>query len=350
MKEKMKAVLLKAPDDYELSNIDRPDCPERGLLIKVSYCGLCGSDLRTLKSGHKNVKFPAIIGHEVSGVVVEIGKEYRGIFKLEDKIAVGPLIYCGKCEFCISGEFQYCMDRKELAQHWRGGFAEYMAIPEEALLLGNIQSIPKGLDLVYATVAEPASSCISAQEKLNISLKDTVLIIGLGVIGCIHIVLAKATGAKKIIAADINRNRLNLSHTFEPDIIINSAKKDLVKEVKKLNDGKGADVIITANPIAQTQIQAIESANRGGRIAFFGGLKHGDNKIRIDTNIIHYNSLSIIGTFGFSPKHNLLSLELMSTGRIPADKLVTHVMKIDDFKKGVDYAIEGKALKVVFEL
>lgn len=349
MKEKMRAILLKTLDDYDLSLVEKPKCPGKGLLIKVSHCGLCGSDLRILRFGHKNVKMPAVIGHEISGVVVETDKQYGGFLNVGDKIAVGPNVYCGGCEFCISGEFEYCINRKELAQHWQGGFAEFMAIPEAAILLGNIRLMPEGLNMAHATIAEPASSCINAQEKLNIGIKDTVLIIGAGPIGCIHITLAKAKGAKKVIIADINQNRLNLCKAFRPDVTLNVEDKDLVEEVTKLNCGMGVDVVITANPVALTQVQAVECTKRGGRIAFFGGLKQGNSKPGIDTNIIHYNSLTVIGTFGYAPKHFLLSLELISTGRIPADKLVTHVMKIDDFKKGVEHALSGKVLKVVFE-
>jgi len=350
MKEKMKVIFLRDLNDYDLELVNVPECPKKGILIKVLYCGLCGSDLRTIKFGHRNVKMPAVIGHEISGIVVETGREYSGYFNNGDKIAVGPNIYCGKCEFCISGEFQCCINRRELAQHWQGGFAEYMAIPKEALTLGNIQLIPKGLDESYATIAEPAASCISAQEKLDIELSDTVLIIGAGPIGCIHIALAKARGAKKVIIADVNEERLNMCRIFKPDIILNVKKLDLVVEIKKITRGLGADKIITANPAAITQVQAVESSKRGGKIAFFGGLKHNDSRPNIDTNLIHYNSLTVIGTSSYGPIHFLNALELINTGKIPADKIVTHVLDIKDFHKGVDYALGGKSLKVVFKL
>ena len=319
-------------------------------MIKVKAVGLCGSDLRTLKSGHKNVKLPAIIGHEVAGVIEEVGKDYCGVYKVGDDIAVAPVVYCGECEFCKAGRPQYCENIRELAQHWPGGFAEYMAIPPESLANGTLQRIPEGLNYEYAAVAEPPSSCVHAQERLRVGIEDTVVIIGAGPIGCLHVCIAKAKGAKKIIIADVNDNRLALAKAFEPDVLINSSEVDLVAEVKRLTDGMGADVVITANPVGATQVQAVEMAKKSGRIALFGGLPHDNSKPGIDTNIIHYRGLELIGTTTFAPRHHKQVIDLMQSGRIPVEKLVTHRMPLSKFSEGVDLAVQGKALKVVFEM
>ena len=137
-----------------------------------------------------------------------------------------------------------------------------MAIPPEALNLGTIQRIPDGMEYAHAAISEPPSSCVNAQEKLEIGIEDTVVIIGAGPVGCMHVCIAKARGAKKVILADINANRLKLAEDFEPDVLINTAKVNLIEEVKKLTDCKGAEVIITANPVGATQVQAIEMAKK----------------------------------------------------------------------------------------
>lgn len=333
-----------------MKEIEKPSCPDEGILVKVKYCGLCGSDLRTLRSGHRNVKLPSVIGHEVSGHVVETGAHYRGSYAVGDALAVAPNVYCGECEFCRMGKLEFCENIRELAQHWAGGFAEYMAIPPEALRLGAIQRVPEGMPLQYAAIGEPPSSCINAQEKLDVRLGDTVLIIGVGPIGCIHICVAKARGAKKVIIADVLQSRLDLCSAFGPDHLVNAAETDLVEEVRRLTGGKGADVVITANPVAATQVQAIEVAKKGGRIAFFGGLPHGSSNVTIDTNLIHYKGLTVIGTTVFAPRHHILSLDLISSGKIPGEKLVTHILPIEEFHQGVQLAMEGRAMKVVFAL
>jgi len=346
----MKAIILHAPGKYSLEHVKRPVCPDDGILLKVEFCGLCGSDLRTLRDGHKNVVLPAIIGHEVSGIIEETGKSYKGSFIPGNWLCAAPNVYCGKCRFCLAGRFDLCENLREIAQHWPGGFAEYMVIPAEALNLGVIRLLPSGLKPEYGCIAEPASSCISAQEKLNVGLGDSVLIIGTGPIGSIHICIAHARGASKIIVADIAPKRLEMCRAFGPDYCINTHETDVIKETRKLTDGVGADVVITANPVPITQSQALEAAAKGGRIAFFGGLPHNASKVELDTNLIHYKALTVIGTTGFAPKHHILALEMMRAGLIPGEKLVSQILPLDDFASGVEMAAEGRAMKVVFRM
>lgn len=349
MADTMKAIVLEEPMKYSLQEVPVPKCPDGGMLIRVIACGLCGSDLRTLKSGHRNIKYPWTIGHEISAEVVKLGKGFGGPWKIGDLIAVAPMVYCGHCEYCREGVFELCENSREIAQQWPGGFAEYVAVPAEAIANGTIQLIPEGLDPAIAAVSEPASSCINAQEKASVGLGDTVVIIGSGPIGCIHTSLAKARGALKAIAADISDSRLRLIEPFGADHLINSQNTDLVEAVKSLTNGKGADVVITANPVGQTQVQALEMAKKGGRVVLFGGLPHNASKPGIDTNLIHYKGLHVIGTTTFAPRHNRLALELLASGRIPGERLVTHVLPLTEFAEGVRLAVEGEALKVVLK-
>lgn len=344
----MKAILLRGTGDYIYTDVERPACPDDGLLIRVKACGLCGSDMRTLSSGHRNVTYPWIIGHEVAGIVEEIGVAYKGPFQVGDILTVAPNVYCGKCEYCKAGLFDMCMELRELAQHWLGGFAEYMAIPTEALRHGCILKISSDVDLATAAISEPPSSCINAQEKLNIGLCDTVLIIGSGPIGCIHVSVAKARGARKIIVADISEDRLERCKEFGDVLTINSAKEDTVQRVRELTHGLGPDVVITANPVGATQVQAVEAVKKGGRIAFFSGLPSGKSTLLIDTNLIHYKALTVIGTTNFAPKHHVTSLDMLLDGRIPAEKLISHRLPLMQFDEGVQLVRSGKALKVVF--
>jgi len=347
MENLMNAMVFRGPENYSIEKVPVPKCPEKGLLIKVKACGLCGSDLRTLRSGHKNVKPPWILGHEVSGEVVETGTEYNGEFKIGELLAVAPVVYCGKCEFCLSGHFELCENIRELAQHWPGGFAEYMAIPREALALGNVRRVPNGLNPLYAAIAEPMSSCVHAHEKANVNFTDTVLIIGAGPIGAIHTNLAKLKGAKRVLIADILPHRLELIKPFGPDITINAAEVNLVEEVLKITDGKGPEVIITANPAPITQVQAIEMAKKGGRVLFFGGLPKDNSKPGIDTNLIHYKGLYVIGITTFAPRHHITALELLRSGKIQGEKLVTKTFPLHNFKSAVQEAINGEVLKAV---
>jgi L-iditol 2-dehydrogenase len=208
--------------------------------------------------------------------------------------------------------------------------------------------VPEGLDPAFAAITEPISSSIHAQEKGRVGLGDTVVIIGAGPVGCIHTSLARARGADKVFVADIVDDRLKLADAFGPDATINAAETDLVEEVRRLTDGKGADVIVTATPAPVAQVQAVEMARKGGRILLFGGLPKDDSKPGVDMNIVHYNGLHLIGTTIFSPRHYRLALKFVASGRIPVDKLITHRFPLSEFKQGATLALEGKALKAVF--
>lgn len=344
----MKAVVIEAPGRYSLMDIPKPECPDGGMLVKVLACGLCGSDLRTLRYGHHRVKLPFVIGHEVCGKVVKTGAGYSGIWKNDDILAVSPVVYCGRCLFCQNEQYELCIDYKELAQTWPGGFAEYMAIPAEAVTCGSIRKVPDGMDPVHATIAEPLSSCVNAQEKGNIKEGNSVVIMGAGPVGTLHLELARTKGAKLIIASDIDDNRLELIKKYSPDVLVNSFKDNLVDEVKKITGNYGADVVITANPSPESPVIAVQITKKGGRILIFGGLPKDKSCPGVDMNIVHYNALHLIGTTIFAPRHNQEALQLIASGLINADKFITHVLPLEGFVKGARLALDGKARKVVF--
>ena len=344
----MKAVVVRAPMDFGIEEVARPEAPAGGLLLQVHACGLCGSDLRTLRSGHRKVTLPWTIGHEICGEVVTLGSGYAGAWAVGDRLVVGPLAYCGTCDFCAGGQYELCEAYREIGQAWPGAFAQYLALPEACVRLGTVQRAPETLNSVYAAVSEPVSSCVHAQEKGQVGLGDTLVVIGTGPIGCIHISLGRARGASRVIVVDIVDERLALAEPFGPDAVVNAAKVDLVAEVRRLTGGRGADVIITATPAPQAQVQAVEMARKGGRILLFGGLPKEQSRPGVDMNLVHYNALHLIGTTIFAPRHQRIALDLMASGRIPVEKLVTHQFPLEAFDEGARLALEGKALKVVF--
>jgi L-iditol 2-dehydrogenase len=335
--------------DFSVEDVAMPLIESEGLLLKVDACGLCGSDLRTLRSGHRHVTFPWTIGHEVAGTVAASGNADKGPWKVGDRLAVGPLAYCGECDFCLAGEYELCESQRELGQAWKGGLAEYMAIPAACLRLGNVRAVPDGMEAWKAAVVEPVSSCVNAQEKADVHLGDTVAVIGSGPIGCIHVALAKARGAAKVIVVDIDPGRLELAKPFGADALVDASREDAVAAVRRLTGGKGASVVIAATPAPAASVQAVEMARKGGRVLQFGGLPKDDSKPGVDMNLVHYNGLHVIGTTTFAPRHNARALELIASGKVDAGLLVSHRMSLEGFVEGARLALAGKALKVVFE-
>jgi L-iditol 2-dehydrogenase len=345
----VKAVLVRAPMDFGVVEVPTPACPPDGLLLRVLACGLCGSDLRTLRNGHHRVTLPFVIGHEISAVVEERGPRCEARWAVGDRLSVAPLVYCGGCDRCIEGRFELCDGYREIGQAWPGGLAEYVALPGEAVARGTLRALPDGLDPVLATVAEPLSSCIHGQETGAVGLGDHVAILGSGPIGSLHIMLARARGAARVIVADVSAERLAMAGRFGPDALVDASASDPVAEVRRLTGGRGADVVITANPVPASQVQAVEMARKGGRVLLFGGLPPEQSRPGLDTNRIHYHALHVMGTTIFAPRHHAQALDLLAGGRVDADSLVTHRLPLERFSEGAAAALEGRALKVVFE-
>lgn len=344
----MKALVVRAPGRYRVEEAPDPSAPAGGMLVQVIACALCGSDLRTLRTGHRRVTFPWTIGHEICGTLIETGHGYAGPWSIGELLAVGPLAYCGACEFCASDRFELCTGSLEIGQAWPGGFAQLVAVPEVCVLHGTIQSVPEGIDPAFAAITEPMSSCINAQEKGRVGAGDTVVIIGSGPVGCIHAAIARSRGAARVIIADLNADRLAFAADFEPDALIDASKTELVEAVMRHTGGSGAQVVISAAPSAQAVVQSVEMARKGGRVLLFGGLPQDASRPGVDMNLVHYNALTLIGTTTFAPRHQAEAVRLVSSGAFPADKLVSHRLPLSRFEEGARLALEGKALKCVF--
>ena len=344
----MDALMVYAPMVFSVERVPVPEPLDGGLLLKVEACGLCGSDLRTLRSGHRHVTFPWTIGHEIAAQVVAPGRGYEGPWKVGQHLAVGPLVYCGSCDACLEGRNELCEGQREIGQAWPGGFAEYLALPAASVRLGNVLAAPEGLDPAYVTLVEPVSSCLNAQEKAAVGLGDTMAILGAGPIGCIHAALARVRGAFKIALVDIDPSRLAFAEAFGADVLIDARTCDPIEAVRAFTGGRGASVVIVATPSPVASVQAVEMARRGGRVVQFAGLNSADSRPGIDVNRIHYQALQFIGTTTFAPRHNAQALELVASHRIRADRLVSHRFRLSQFREGADIALAGQALKVVF--
>ncbi len=348
MSDTMRAVVMTAPMQLEVRDVPRPRVEDGGMLVKVEACGLCGSDLRTIRSGHSKVTLPWILGHEICGTVVATGNDYRGSWAPGDRLSIGPNTYDPTDPYCIDGRHELSSGVREIAQAWPGGFAEYVAIPPESVRLGNLLPAPDGMPSSIAAIVEPGSSVIHAHEKAGTHLGDTVLVMGTGPIGCLHLAVARASGASKVFVCDINEDRLAAAETFGPDALIHNATENVVERVRELTDGVGPSIVITANPSPASQVTAVEAAAVGGRVVLFGGLPHGDSTPGVDMNLVHYKNLTMIGISKFAPRHFAMSLALLRSGQIPGEKVVTDVMALDDFHAGLDLAMRGRAIKVVF--
>ncbi len=343
----MKAAVFSGPGQMEIKEVPTPRAEKGEIVIRVKACAICGTDLRTFRFGHKKVKPPQVIGHEIAGVISEKGEDVTG-WKIGDRVTVVTSVGCGTCRLCRQGRNNICAKTEALGYYYPGGFAEYIKIPAESIVQNSIIRLPDSVSFDEAAVVEPLSCCINAQNFLNIRKGDSLVLFGAGPIGLMHIELAQALGATKTIMVDINPERLTSSAKLvRIDHLVNSSEKDPVAEVMRLTEGEGADVIITANPAKITHEQAFRMAAIRGRISLFGGLPKDDSVIRFDSNIVHYREISVFGAFASARPEYEEALNLIKTKKIDAKKFISHRFPLDGITEGFKLVQEGKAIKVV---
>jgi L-iditol 2-dehydrogenase len=261
---------------------------------------------------------------------------------------VAPDIHCGRCYYCRRGLFNLCDELHFLGvtPGYPGGFAERMALTGEVLTYGVVHHMPQGLTAIEGTLAEPASSVLAAHHKAGTSLDDCVLVIGAGPIGCLHIAIARARGARAIVSQRSPQRR-EMALRFGPEAVIDPGREDLVARVRELTGGLGVDVAVCANPVAATQAQAVECVRKGGRVVLFGGLPKSDPMTTLDSNRIHYGEIEVVGAFSYHPTFHELALDALRRKLIPADLLVTHMFALEQVGRAFETAANGKGLKVV---
>ena len=341
----MKAAIFKEIERIEIEDIAKPTCDPAGILVNVKACGLCGGDIRNYHNGLKGGVTNQIMGHEVAGVVEEVGSQVTR-FRVGDKVAIAPDVSCGHCFYCRRGWGNLCVDHRMIGTHWPGGFAQYLHLPQIVLEHGMVHQMPDDLSFEDATLAEPASSVLASQMNAGVGLGDTVLIIGDGPIGCLHIEVARARGASTIIMAGLTR--LEIAKTFEPDYLIDAGSQDTVQETLNATGGLGADVAIMANPVTKTQEQGVESVRKRGKVILFGGVPKTAPMTTLNSNLIHYNELMIMGAFSYPAYINEMALAVIRDKKITASKYISKIVSLENIvTEGIKAAEAGEALKVV---
>lgn len=305
---------------------------------------MCGSDIRNLTSDSRKGDYPFIYGHEIVGIVDEIGPDETK-YKIGDRLFLFPGTYCMECDDCISGHSENCTNvEKGLAG--TGGFAQYIVVKGKKIELGGIYEIPDDVTFEAASLGEPLTSVFACLENVNVGYPDTLVIIGAGPIGCFMAQLSKIRGVQRVIMLDLNDNRLNIAKSFGVDVTVNSSKEDPIEAVLKLTDGKDADKVISATPANATQTQSIHMVRKGGLVVFFGGVPKG-SMTELDCNLIHYNNIWIKGHFGASYSQSKRAFQLAISPTFPTEKFITHILPLDKITEGIQLTKTGEAIKVV---
>lgn len=343
----MKAAMYRGPEDLTVEEVDSPSISQKEAKIRVHSCATCGTDAKIYFHGHPRLTPPQIIGHEIAGEVIEVGSDVSGL-SVGDRVQVIAAVPCGECWACRADRMGICINQTSMGYQYPGGFAEEMVIPELVIRVGGVNKIPDHVSYDEAAVTEPLACALNAQKLVNVGEGDTVLVMGAGPIGCLHVRLARAAGARKVFLADVNGDRLKLSQdVVDSDRAIDMSSENLDEVVLAETDGIGPSVVITAAPAGAAQEQALGLVAPGGRVSFFGGLPKDKPNITVDSNVVHYRELIIAGANGSSPAQNAEALSLIASGKVPVADLITHRMPLSDVAGAISAVTSGEAIKVV---
>ncbi|MEI6157830.1 MAG: alcohol dehydrogenase catalytic domain-containing protein, partial [Atribacterota bacterium] len=341
--------------DFRLEEIDIPEIGAGEVLIKVGGCGICAGDVKTFHGAARiwggngqpaYVKPPVVPGHEFYGQVVAMGEGAGTKYglKLCDWAVSEQIVPCGKCRFCLRGEYWMC-EVHNIYGYQRhdadGGFAEYMRLPVTALN----HKLPEGFPLPLAAYVEPLACGIHAVERADVQLDDVVVIAGIGPLGFGMLQTARLKNPKLLIAIDVKEKRLNLAKKLGADLVMNPLKEDVVAQVKELTGGYGCDVYIQASGHPKGITQGLSMIRRLGRYVEFSVY---NEPALVDWSIIgDVKELDVRGAH-LSPHTYPTAIRFLMEGKVKADEIITHKLPLVEFEKGMALAEKGEeAIKVV---
>jgi L-iditol 2-dehydrogenase len=337
-----------APEDLRLEEAPVPQPQPGELLLRVRNCATCGTDVKIYFHGHRNLKPPRVIGHEVAGEIDAVGEGVEG-FAAGDAVQVIAAVPCGECRECLVGHENVCERLTSIGYDYDGGYAEYLIVPELVLRVGGVTRIPGGLPFTEASMAEPLACVLNGQELARVGEGDDVVVIGMGPIGCMHARLARARGASRITLVERSEERLALAaDRIRPDeTVLGGEDRDAVAAVRGLTDGRGADVVIVAAPSGAAQMEGIAMAAKRGRVSLFGSLPKDAPFIELDANDVHYRELTLMGAANSTPAQNREALEMIADGRVPVADLVTDTLPLEGLFDAIMGTRSGRGLKYV---
>ena len=343
----MQAIVYHAPGDIRFEDIPKPKCGDGELLIHIDACAVCGTDLKSKFNGNPRIKAPQVMGHEFTGRIEEISPTAKGEWLFGDRVVMATSISCGKCFYCKKGWRNLCVKLAPMSFSYPGGMAEYVAIPALALEGGHVLKVLDGVKPEHAALAEPTSCAVNSVEQCDIRQGDNVLIMGAGPMGLLNAVVARAFGASKILLTELNPLRRKQAERFEIDRIIDPSSEDVEEIVRKETGGVGADVAIVAAPAAPPQEQALSLVRKRGTVCLFASLPVGKSMLNVDSRLIHYGEIRVVGSSDSTPLHVEKAVELIASKKIPADKIASHRLPLDRIDKAFELMQSGEALRVV---
>ncbi|MCX6663018.1 MAG: zinc-dependent dehydrogenase [Euryarchaeota archaeon] len=338
----MKVVMYYNNNDVRIEEMPVPSIGDNELLVKVKASGICGSDVM---EWYRIKKAPRILGHEITGDIVEIGKNVKK-YRIGDRVFVSHHVPCNTCRFCQNNQHTLCHTLHS-TNFYPGGFAEYLRVPEINVDRG-VFVLPKEMSYDEGVFIEPLACVVRGLKAAEMKPGQTVLVIGSGISGLLQIKLAKAWKAGKILATDVEEYRLKAAKKFGADAIIH-AKDDVPEQVKKHNHGKLADLVILCTGAPSAVKPALKSVDSGGTILFFAPTEPGV-EIPFPLFDLWNKQIKMVSTYAGSPEDINSAIDLIKSKKVNVVDMISHKLPLSDAAKGFQLVAKAQeSIKVILE-
>ena len=343
----MLAAVFYAPNNVVLQHVP---INRRKVMLKVSACAVCGYDARVFRNGHRKVHPPVILGHELCGEIQnDIRADADGGMTINagSRVAVCPLIPCLQCPYCKVGDYNLCINLREIGSTSDGGFAQYVTIPEQLIRIGGLVPVPDNLTDEEAALLEPLACCLNSYSRmLPVAKESSVVIIGDGPMGLIHLQLFKRLSSSRVAIVGKVPLRMEKARAMGADAVFAYSRKTVpdVLDFTRASCGAGVVVVATSNPVAFEL--ATKVAARNSKINVFAGMPSGQTFL-LDANWLHYNQISITGTFSSTPKLLGEATRIAAEKMIDLSAFVTHKYSLPEIEEAIEVTEKYHGLRAV---
>ncbi|MFC1934389.1 zinc-dependent dehydrogenase [Chloroflexota bacterium] len=343
MKNRMRVAMWYNNRDIRVEEMPIPQIGPGELLVRVEASGICGSDVM---EWYRIDRAPLVLGHEISGQIVAVGEGVER-YKEGERVSAAHHVPCNTCHYCLSGHHTVC-DTLRQTNFDPGGLAEYIRLPAINVDRG-VFLLPNEVSYEEATFIEPLACVLRGQRLAHMQPGNSVLVLGSGISGLLHVQLARALGAGLVVATDMNDYRMEAARRFGADVTIH-AEEDLPARLRQVNQGRLADLVIVCTGTVSAITQALKSVERGGTILFFAPTNPGVT-IPISINEFFFrNDITLTTSYAGSPADYQTALELIRAGTIPVSQMITHRLGLAETGSGFQLVANARnSIKVIIE-